>query len=133
MNPLEDELKVLFIDDEPLLLDLLRRIINVVDPKMEVDIIADPTKAIERILKEQYDCVVLDEKMPVIKGKDIIKMIKQVRDIPCIIYTGYSLDEMAPEAYESGADDVLSKILNANYYPKLVEKIRQTVHRHINE
>lgn len=130
MNSLQARLKVLFIDDEPLHLDLLKRILQVVDPGLEVDIISDPTKAIEKILKNSYDCVILDEKMPVIAGHDIIKMIKQVKDIPCIIYTGYDETEIEAKATESGADGFLGKLQNANYYPKLSNAIRQTVASH---
>ena len=122
MNPLEDELKVLFIDDEPLHLDLLKRILNNLDPKMQVDILTDPTKTIEKVLKNSYDCIVLDQKMPNVSGKDIIKMIKQVRDVPCIISTGHDVSEI-----DSKADVVLQKILNANFYPELINTIRQTV------
>lgn len=42
------ELSVLFIDDEPLHLDLLKRIMNIIDPHIKVEILADPTKTIER-------------------------------------------------------------------------------------
>lgn len=132
MNPLEDKLRVLFIDDEPLHLDLLKRILQVVDPNLEVDIISDPTRAIEKVLKKEYDCVILDEKMPIIAGHDIIKMIKQVKDIPCIIYTGYDIAEIAAKASDSGADGFLGKLQNANYYPELTATIRDTVATHQN-
>jgi CheY-like chemotaxis protein len=122
MNSIEDELKVLFIDDEQLHLDLLKRLMNNMDPKIHVDVLTDPTKAIEKVLKNSYDCIVLDQKMPEVTGKGIIKMIKQVRDIPCIIYTGYDLSEV-----DSNADVVLQKILNASFYPELISTIRQTV------
>lgn len=49
-------------------------------------------------------------------------MIKQVRDIPCIIYTGYDASEM-----DANADVVLQMILNAGFYPELINTIRQTV------
>jgi DNA-binding NarL/FixJ family response regulator len=122
MSHVEYDLKVLFIDDEPLLLDLLKRIINNIDPKMHIEVLSDPTKAIELVLKNNYDCIVLDQKMPGVSGKDIIKMIKQVRDIPCIIYTGFDVSEVT-----SDADVVMQKILNANFYPELINTIRQTV------
>jgi CheY-like chemotaxis protein len=121
------ELSVLFIDDEPLHLDLLKRIMNIIDPHIQVEILADPTKTIEKILKNHYDCVILDEKMPVLKGNEIIKMIKQVKDIPCIIYTGYDIDEVE---LKSGADTILQKYVNANYYPELIKTIRDTVENH---
>lgn len=132
MDPLEDELRILFIDDEPLQLDLLRRILNVVDPKMEIDILSDPTKTVEKILKTDYDCVVLDQKMPFVSGSEIISMIKQVKDIPCIIYTGYEVSEVELESLESGADKVISKILNANFYPHLVKTVRETIQKYKN-
>ena len=130
MDPLNSKLKVLFIDDEPLHLDLLKRIINSIDPMLFIDLLVDPTKAIEMVLKNEYDCIVLDEKMPMVSGMDIIKMIKHVKDVPCIIYTGYGIDEMSMEANKSGADMVLQKILNASFYPKLITAIRETVHKH---
>ena len=121
----EGTVKVLFIDDEPLHLDLLKRIINNLDPDMDVEILADPTKTIEKVLKTEYDCVVIDQKMPRVTGKDMIKMIKQVRDVPCIIYTGYDASEI-----DSEADMVLEKILNASFYPALIQTIRETIKSH---
>ena len=118
----EGTVKVLFIDDKPLHLDLLKRIINTIDPKMDVDILSDPTKTIEKVLKTEYDCVFIDQKMSRVTGKDMIKMIKQVKHVPCIIYTGYDASDLDAEA-----DVILEKILNANFYPDLIKTIRETV------
>lgn len=65
--------------------------------------------------------------MPFLRGNEIIKMIKQVKDIPCIIYTGYDIDEIE---LKSGADTILHKYVNANYYPELIRTIRDTVENH---
>ena len=130
MDHQKNELKILFIDDEPLHLDLLKRIIRVLDPVLDISVLSEPAKTIENILKNHYDCIVLDEKMPMISGSNLIKLIKQVKDIPCIIYTGYALDELEYESYKSGADGILEKIVNANFYPQLIETIRQTVANH---
>ena len=130
MESQAEKLRVLFIDDEPLHLDLLKRILNIIDPMIFIEILSDPTKTIEKILKNYYDCVLVDEKMPIISGNEVVKMIKQLKDIPCIIYTGYDVDEMALNSYKAGADLILQKYLNANNYPELVKTIRDTVKNH---
>jgi PleD family two-component response regulator len=126
----EEILNVLLIDDEPMQLSLIPIIINHFDPNLKVEVLVDPSKAVEKILKFPYDVVVADYSMPEVNGLSLVKAIKTVRDIPCILYTGRGNDELKIETLASGIDDYIKKIDNPSEYGVLTSRIRASVKRH---
>jgi PleD family two-component response regulator len=101
----EEILNVLLIDDEPMLLGLIPLIINHFDPNLRVEALTEPRKAVEKVLKFPYAVVVVDYSMPEVNGLSLVKAIKDVRDVPCILYTGRGNDELSDEFFASGVDD----------------------------
>lgn len=63
-------------------------------------------------------------------SKAVEKAIKNVRNIPCILYTGRGSDEVKRDALESGIDDYIQKVLNPNDYHILAERIRAAVEKY---
>jgi DNA-binding response OmpR family regulator len=126
----EEILNVLLIDDEPMLLSLIPLIINHFDPNLRVETLTDPSKAVEMVVKNPYDVVVADYSMPEVNGLNLVKAIKNVRDVPCILYTGRGSEELRLESFASGVDDYVKKIDNPNEYGVLTNRIRAAVMRH---
>jgi DNA-binding response OmpR family regulator len=126
----EEILNVLLINDEPMLLSLIPLILNHFDSNLKVETLADPSKAVEKVLKFPFDVIVADYSMPEINGLSLVKAIKTVRDVPCILYTGRGTDELRVECFESGIDDYVKKIDNPNEYGVLTRRIRAAVLRH---
>jgi signal transduction histidine kinase/HAMP domain-containing protein len=60
--------KILIIDDEPMLLDLLKTVIEEVGH--EVDATSDARLALEKIRRTAYDLIICDMRMPHMNGKD---------------------------------------------------------------
>lgn len=59
---------------------------------------------------EEFDCVLMDIKMPGIDGVAALKMIKDVSpDTPVVLMSAYATNEQAAEARRNGAAAVLSK------------------------
>jgi DNA-binding NtrC family response regulator len=86
------KLSVLVVDDDRDVLEYLQDFL--VAEGYDVQTIADPTKAVERVRDEVFHLVVLDLMMPELSGLDLLAQIRAVDDdIAVIILTGHpSLD-----------------------------------------
>jgi len=80
--------RLLLIDDESSLLDLLRRYLERVG--YEVETCADPRDAISRFDSDHFAMVVTDFTLPGMNGEELIRQLRQKRpDVPALIVSGY--------------------------------------------
>jgi CheY-like chemotaxis protein len=82
--------KILFIDDEPMLVDVCKLFLE----ELGYDVFAqtDPVKAIEifRKDKDSFDLVITDKTMPHMTGFDLSREIKSIRaDMAIILCSGF--------------------------------------------
>lgn len=101
--------KVLIVDDEESIRDGCRQVLSQIG--YAIDDTADAAQALEMTLRDAYDLILLDVKLPRISGLEILKQIKTDSAISpkVIIITGYGTIEMAVEAMREGASDFLAK------------------------
>ncbi|HPW20412.1 MAG TPA: response regulator [Vicinamibacterales bacterium] len=100
--------KVLVIDDEPVAANAVRRTLN--RRGFRVDEAFTGHEALNRILNEMYDLVLLDMKMPDTNGLELLPTIKKHRPkLPVVMVTGYASIDTAVEAIQRGASDYVSK------------------------
>lgn len=101
--------RVLFIDDEPAMLHAISEYLMVIH-SLEVDITDNPVEAIQSGQLFSYDCLVVDYDMPDMDGITLLKAIRSVDpDIPVIVFTGKSREEVVIDAINNGADFYLQK------------------------
>lgn len=102
-------ISLLYVDDEPSLLDICKVFLERTgDIKVATSISA--VQALERLSKESFDAIVSDYQMPEMNGIDfLITVRKQNRSIPFIIFTGRGREEIAISALKEGADFYLQK------------------------
>jgi PAS domain S-box-containing protein len=102
-------ISVLYVDDEPALLDLTKRFLEK-KGTISVDVADSGNKALGMLETGQYDVIVSDYQMP---GMDGIALLKEIRKrnntIPFIIFTGRGREEVVIEAFENGADFYIQK------------------------
>ncbi len=117
------EERVLFVDDEDLLVDLYKeRLI-----KLGYDVIATTSslEALKLFKKEpdKFDLIITDFTMPHLTGIDLAaELLKVRRDIPIILFTGHN-DTVSPEtARASGVSELLMK-------PQSKDEIAQAMRR----
>lgn len=100
--------EILVIDDEVAVNNNVRKILSKKD--FHVDQAVTKTEALEKIEQKSYALVVLDLKIPEVKGLELLKAIRDKRpETMVIIITGYASIETAVEASRMGAVDYLSK------------------------
>lgn len=103
-----DRPRVLVIDDEEVMLESCRRILD--RKGLRVDTEADGLRGRDRAINGQYDLVLLDVRMPQVDGLDLLDQLRRDRpDVEVIIITAYSSIDSAVRAVKLGAFDYLPK------------------------
>ncbi len=84
-------LRVLIVDDEPLILHILSRFLN---PSVEVKTVATAEEALGEIGAQHYDLCFLDIILPGMTGLDAMKIINELSpNTKVAIMTGTLLDD----------------------------------------
>jgi CheY-like chemotaxis protein len=100
--------RILAVDDEPVVLESLRRIL-VLDG-FSVDTVERGPEALGLVQRNDYDLVFTDLKMPGMDGVEVVRGIKQLRpDIDVAVITGFATVESAVETMRDGAADYVQK------------------------
>lgn len=98
-------IKVIIADDQKLLSESLKSIIEN-DPDITVlDCVENGQKAFEKCKNQDVDLVLMDIKMPVCNGIEGTKLIKEkYPQVKVLILTTFEDDKSVYEALKSGAD-----------------------------
>ena len=116
-RPANSRPRVLVVDDESSIRDLLSKTLALAD--YEVDVASDGQSALDRMRLSPYNLLITDLKMP---GMDGMAMISEARrldsDLPIIIITGFSTETNAIDAANTGVSGYLTKPFKV---PKVLE------------
>jgi PAS domain S-box-containing protein len=105
----KDMYRVLYVDDEPGLLEI-GRIFLERSGQVLVDVITSAPAALTRMQSASYDAIVADYQMPEMDGIAFLKNLRKTYpDLPFILFTGRGREEVVIEAINSGADSYLQK------------------------
>lgn len=100
---------MLYVDDEPALLDVTRLFLEKTK-KFNIATEESAKSALRLLKAQQFDVIVADYQMP---GMDGIEFLRQVRadygEIPFILFTGKGREDVAIDAINNGADSYLQK------------------------
>jgi DNA-binding NtrC family response regulator len=114
--------KILIIDDEESIRDGCMQVLS--RKGFQVDSTGDAILGLEMALKNIYDVILLDIRMPKIDGLEILKKLKVEKNISAkvIIITGYGSISLAVEAMRQGAFNFLTKPYSASELKGAVEE-----------
>lgn len=105
-----NNLRVLFIDDEPALLDQAKIFLEKEDERIEVDTTNSAERGLEMINDESYAAVVSDYRLTGMDGIELLQTLREEsNDIPFIVFTGWGSKEIERNALDLGADKVIRK------------------------
>ncbi len=108
MSSTANQLRVLFVDDEA----TIREVMRIELPRMGHDVtICEDGESALRVLEENtFDAAIVDLRMPGLSGWDVVDHLKQVApQTDIIIHTGHGSMEAAIQAIRRGAYDFLPK------------------------
>ena len=101
-------LRVLFVDDEEHLQDVMRSEL----PRLghEVTVCPDGRAALKALEKGSFDAAILDLRMPGMTGIEVLEQLKKVSpDTEALVMTGHASTETAIQAVRLGAFDYITK------------------------
>jgi DNA-binding response OmpR family regulator/flavodoxin len=103
-----DHMSVLVIDDEVAVNNNVRKILK--KKGYRVDQATSKAEALEKIVQRDYQLVLLDLKIPGVKGLELLEAIRNVQpQARVIIITGYASIETAVQTARMGAVDYIPK------------------------
>lgn len=102
--------KILIVDDEPQIRDILRLYFE----KEEFEVIeaVDGAQALLKLQETKPELMLLDIMMPVIDGLEVCRQIRKISNVPIIMLTAKSEDDDRILGLEIGADDYIGKPFN---------------------
>jgi nitrogen regulation protein NR(I) len=113
--------KILLIDDDAGIRDNLQRVLS--EEGYEVVIEHRGDRGLERAVKEPFNIVITDLKLPGMNGLDLVRELHAAQPrLPIILVTAFGTTQTAIEATKLGAYDYLLKPFNI---PQLLDLIRR--------
>jgi diguanylate cyclase (GGDEF)-like protein len=133
------DLKILLVDDDPAILDILGDLIAVFGH--EYDTAQDGQEAVEKLKQSNYNIVLTDMMMPNMDGMELLIHIhNNYPDIKVMVVTGYDRTFTFTDVINAGASDFISKPFNPdeleakiNRIIRELELLRQLEHLSISD
>lgn len=120
--------KLLIIEDNEIQNKAMRELVGNGDVKCFSAYTA--TEAYDMLLKEEYDCIVVDLGLPDMSGFDLLEKIKaqeHLKKIPVIVYTGKDLSKEEDRRLNKLANTIVLK--TANSQERLLDETTLFLHR----
>ncbi len=99
--------KILIVDDEERIVNVLKEYANF--NEIEADCASDGYEAVEKVMENNYDCILMDIMMPNLNGFDAVKEIKKVKNVPVIMISAKGEEADKLQGFSLGADDYVVK------------------------
>ncbi|HOX58067.1 MAG TPA: response regulator transcription factor [Verrucomicrobiota bacterium] len=100
--------RILVVEDNPVMAAHLATLVAD-GGKREVQVEGSGLAAVERILGERPDLVILDLGLPDLDGMDVLKQVRPRCDVPIIILTGRIMPGEEARGLRDGAEDFIFK------------------------
>ncbi len=138
---MEDEIKLLVVDDDDVDRERIRRMITSSDIDVDINEANSAQDSISYLNNFDYDCVIVDYRLGAVDGLSLLSDIRKNMGKQCavIMITGLGDEKVAAEAMRLGASDYLVKsqlksplllnaILSAVNRSKLEKKLHKLAH-----
>lgn len=113
--------KILFVDDEPLLVELLTKSLKINLPEYDIYGASSGEEALSMFKKEKYAVVITDIRMPGMDGFEVARRMLSIDpDQVIMTFTGYASREAARESLAAGALYYYTKPIKVNKLQEVV-------------
>lgn len=116
--------RVLVVDDEQQIRRLLT--VSLTSKGYVVEAVGTGTEALDRLLRESFDIVLLDLGLPDIDGADVCRRLREWSAIPVIVVSVREGEREKVAALDAGADDYITKPFGID---ELLARIRANLRR----
>lgn len=120
-----NEVRILIVEDNVMNQLIIKKIVSAV-PNFECKIAANGKEAIELLMQEPFDMVLMDLQMPVMDGYEATTIIRKgdlgnnLKDIPIIAVTADATEKARQKVFDCGMSDYMTKPVKKEL---LIEKI----------
>jgi DNA-binding response OmpR family regulator len=118
---------VLLVDDEPALVDVLQQYLS--DEGFTVLRAGDGPTAVDLFTRESPDLVVLDLNLPGYPGTEVLRRMREKRNVPVLMLTARTNEVDRVVGLELGADDYVGKPFSPREVVARVKTILRRVER----
>jgi DNA-binding NtrC family response regulator len=117
--------RILVVDDDENLLKSIKKILKL--EQYSVDILLNPLKIDQYLESQYYHCLLLDVRMPVISGIEVLKkVLLKYPALPVVMISGQSDIETAVQAIKLGAYDFIEKPIDPE---RLMVAVKNAIQR----
>jgi DNA-binding response OmpR family regulator len=122
-NRIKDR-RILVVDDEERMVRFIR--LNLEHDGFQVVEAYNGTKAIDKVRSNLPDLILLDVMMPDMDGFEVLRIIREVSNVPVIMLTAKGEEDDRVRGLELGADDYITKPFSPR---ELVSRVRAVLRR----
>lgn len=124
----DSTISILYVDDEPMLLDVGKLYIEK-SGNFNVTTAEDAKEGLNLLNDQNFDCIISDFQMPGMDGIEFLKQFRQSDSItPFIIFTGRGREEVVINAINNGADFYVQKGGDPkSQFTDLLHKVKRSV------
>jgi DNA-binding response OmpR family regulator len=116
--------RILVVDDEPRYLRLMEA--NLITEGYDVIKATNGQEAVDKVVKEQPDLVLMDIMMPVLDGFAATERIREFSSVPIIVVTARGEENARVRGLDLGADDYIVKPFSAT---EMLARVRAVLRR----
>ena len=114
--------RILIVDDDPIVREVLERIIAAAGHK--VDAAKDGEEGLRKAGENGYEIIFTDLKMPRVDGMDFLRQVKKTSPrVSVVMITGFPTVETAVAAMKEGADDFITKPFNTDSVHSTIDRL----------
>jgi DNA-binding response OmpR family regulator len=118
-------MKILLIEDEKELTRTLKK--GLKEAGYNVDVVYDGDSGVSLAVTGEYDCIILDYRLPKLNGLEVCREIRRNKvNTPILMLTVVDSVEMKVQCLDAGADDYLTKPFS---FSELLARIRALTRR----
>ncbi len=121
---IEDMKKILIVEDEPKIVELVHRYLE--RDGYQVSVAETGQEALEAVSRQRPDLVLLDLNLPDMDGLDVCRTVRRTSAIPIIMLTARDEDMDKLVGLELGADDYITKPFSPR---EVVARVRAVLRR----
>jgi two-component system chemotaxis response regulator CheY len=117
--------RILIVEDSPTMRQLLAFALRRL-PDVDIVEAQDGMDGLRKVSSDSFDLALIDINMPVMDGLKLIRLIRgesSLEDIPIVVITTEGADEDRERALGLGADEYLTKPIQANRVLEIAKKL----------
>jgi PAS domain S-box-containing protein len=125
-----DKILLLIVDDDQEVSEFMKLRIGADAKHFIIDCVYTADDCLSYLEKNKVDCVLCDYQMPHMDGMEILLHVRDKgSDLPFIFVTGQGCEEVAREAFKSGASDYFTKEIGFAHFARIINSVEQAVQK----